>query len=516
MGAVRCFISYARDDNMPTGPDPAEEGFVSFLQRMLEAKLRGDGAPVQLWRDARRFSAGDLFDNEIEEALKTSAVLVVVMSNNWLSRPYCQKELDKFVRYRQDERIENVKERIVLVGKQFVPFQNRPGPLQGQVGFLFYDYDPNDSMQGEKPFFDLGKAQDDRFFAVRSDLAQHLERRAKVIAAGGGTGTKLEPGVAIAAPTGRTVFLAKPATDMEQAYRRLALDLQAHGFAVEPDVSQDIPHSNAREYIQRALEKSELSVHLIGEKPGIAPEDEDAPRLVKLQLVEARRRGAAAQDGNGPNFRRVVWAPRVLEAPTTEEDSGPARDPIETLTRFDEQSGSDIIEGDVLSRFIDLLREYLSTTARWRTPPVPSHEGVEIFLNFNTLDDEEYGLAVATALSDRPISVIVRAGGEPAPAALSFNREKLTKCKGVLLCWGTTSEVWVRAEAESLNNWQKLGREQQFSPCRLVIGPPADLRKKAYNVLFRKNQFDKTIDFTDKAVTGDVLIDVAPAPQTQP
>jgi TIR domain len=517
MGEVCCFISYAHDDDRPTGADPGEEGFVSFLQRMLEAKLRGDGSQVKLWRDARRFSGGDLFNNEIENALKTSAVLVVIMSNNWLSRPYCQLELEKFANYRLGERIVNVKERIVLVGKQYVPPESRPAHLQGQAGFLFYDYDTNDSVRGEKPFFDLGKAVDDRFFEIRTDLAQHLERRAKVIAAGGGTGTTLAAGAAIVPPNGRIVYLAKPATDMEQPYCRLVLELQARGFTVEPDITQDVPHAGAREYIQQALQKSEMSIHLVGEKPGIAPDDEDVPRLVKLQLSEARKRGAGAQDGDGAKFRRVVWAPRVLEAASAEADPGPVRDPIDTLTRFDEQSPSDMIEGDVLSRFIDLLRQYLTESAPRRTTSIVPGDGVEIFLNFNTRDDEEYGLAVATALGDAPISIIVRADGEPAPEALGFNREKLAKCKGVLLCWGAASEVWVRAEADLLNNWQALGREQQFAPYRLLVGPPAGPRKKAVNVLFRKNQFDKIIDLTDKVVTGDILIDVGPASQvTQP
>ena len=42
-------------------------------------------------------------------------------------------------------------------------------------------------------------------------------------------------------------------------------------------------------------------------------------------------------------------------------------------------------------------------------------------------------------------------------------------------------------------------------------------RKKALNLLFRKNQFDKVVDLTDKDVpTGDMLIDVAPPLKAAP
>ena len=115
------FVSYAHDDNLPTGVSQDEEGFVSFLQRMLEVKLKDLGAQkAKLWRDARRFSNGDPYDVEIEDALRKSALLIVVMSRNWLSRPYCRKELDDFIRYRRDNGIGNVEERMVVIGKQYV------------------------------------------------------------------------------------------------------------------------------------------------------------------------------------------------------------------------------------------------------------------------------------------------------------------------------------------------------------------------------------------------------------
>ena len=88
---VWSFISYAHDDNLPTGGGQDEEGFVSFLQRMLEIKLKDLGSQeAKLWRDAKRFSNGDPYDVEIEDALKKSALLIVVLSRNWLKRPYCQ------------------------------------------------------------------------------------------------------------------------------------------------------------------------------------------------------------------------------------------------------------------------------------------------------------------------------------------------------------------------------------------------------------------------------------------
>ena len=223
--------------------------------------------------------------------------------------------------------------------------------------------------------------------------------------------------------------------------------------------------------MDQALKASELSIHLVGEKPGFAPDD-DAPRIVKLQLMRARERAASAQGADGAKFRRVVWAPKVLEIGVRAGAAIRERDPIEVLSRFDQQGPSDMIEGDVISKFLESLFQYLTETAQRRAAPPVGDGEVEVFLDFNPRDDENYGLAIASALTNGPISIVIPAAGEPVAETRAFNQNKLAKCEGVLLCWGATSEVWVRAEADRLNNWRDLGRTQQFARCSLVVGPP--------------------------------------------
>jgi TIR domain len=512
---VWIFLSYAHDDDLPTGDSEDEEGFVTYLHRKLETKLRELGASqAKLWRDHKRFSNGDPYNVEIEDALKKSALLMVVMSKNWMSRPYCRKELNEFIRMRQASGIANVEERMVVVGKRFVPKDDRPAPLNLQVGFDFFQSDDQDDVLPEKEFFNLGKPLDDaRYFQVRDELAKHLQKRVERIAMGAGTGTTLPADVKIATDNGRTVYLSKPAADMERAYSRLALELQGRGYRVVPDVSSGIPSSGARAYIDEALTKAELSIHLVGEKRGFAPDDDDTPEpIVKLQLMRARERSAAADpDRKDASFRRIVWAPKALEA---SEPAGAIvdRDPIQVLARFDQQCASDMIVGDVINKFIESLLQHLTETARRPAPQSSAGGEFQIYLDYDQRDDEKFALAIAGALNNGPVSIVVPASGEPAPEARNFNKDLLAKSDGVVLCWGAASEVWVRSEAARLYDWQGLGRAQQFSHCSLIVGPPPALRKSALNLLFKKGQFDKFVDVGDKGVpTVDVLIDLAPA-----
>ena len=79
-----------------------------------------------------------------------------------------------------------------------------------------------------------------------------------------------------------------------------------------PDPAGEIPLDTAAEVIDEALAKAEISVHLLGEKAGEAPEDQ--PPMVKLQLQRAAKK--AAEDGTA-KFHRLVWAPGVWTIPAT-------------------------------------------------------------------------------------------------------------------------------------------------------------------------------------------------------
>ena len=65
------FLSYAHDDDLTTSASEDEAGFVTFLYRMLDVKLRDLGATrAKIWLDRRRVADGDQFDDVIDEGLK--------------------------------------------------------------------------------------------------------------------------------------------------------------------------------------------------------------------------------------------------------------------------------------------------------------------------------------------------------------------------------------------------------------------------------------------------------------
>ena len=78
---VDIFISYARDDDLPSPAKPDGKGFVTFLDDAVryEFKELGPQRP-KIWRDTKRIADGDQFSPEIEEALKRASWLQILRS----------------------------------------------------------------------------------------------------------------------------------------------------------------------------------------------------------------------------------------------------------------------------------------------------------------------------------------------------------------------------------------------------------------------------------------------------
>jgi hypothetical protein len=303
-------------------------------------------------------------------------------------------------------------------------------------------------------------------------------------------------------PSARVVYLAKPAGDMRQAYERLVQELQDRKYAVVPAPELDIPRdASAVEFVDKALASAELSVHLLGDKAGYAPED--AEPIVKLQLTRAATRvpdSALASTGPIREFRRIIWAPKVFESGTAAAPSVAERDPLAVLARFDRQLATDRVEGDALSKFVDFLIQHLGRNApRSEITPFPAERledaAAKIYV-YHDASDTRYAIGIAKALQERNLEPILPAfDGQPTEVQ-AIHRQNLLDCDAVALCWANSSETWMRSRSHELGDWRKLGRASGFACRSLVAGPPPGNRKSVYVEIPPRNEIDIVLDLT--------------------
>jgi hypothetical protein len=477
---VQVFISYARDDDRKPPPgSPGREGFVTYLHGQLEFAFRDLGPDrPKFWRDVRRDGVrdDDLFEPVIADALSRSDFLLVVLSPNWLSRPFCRKELDLFAERWKREGIERVKRRIFLVNKGPVAPDDRPSLLQGRVGHSFHSRDPDEP---EYAFFVLGRVADDRYYEcldkLVGDLRDRMDRPKQGLEGGATEDPSTRPD--------RRIFVAKPAADMRSAYDRVVNELTERGYAVVPDPKRDIPFdSSACNFINEAVKSARASVHLLGEKRGGSP-DEGLPPIVALQL-----QSAAAAD---PGFLRLIWAPKVMEYGGGTPQAG-EREPVEVLKRFDRQLASDQVIGDNLSEFV----AFLGPAIEKLFPRAPDPDGSSSVYVLHDAEDRSYALNIAKALKLREIEPVLSAIQGSESGLRELHRKRLLDCDTVVLCWATASEVWAMASAMELKNWRALGRTRQFTRRALAVGPPPRDVKLHLIELPPRSEIDLVLDLT--------------------
>src|SRR5262245_5547135 len=255
---AQIFISYARRDNVSPPDDPKAQGFVTFLKGQLLFEFDRLGSPApELWMDLEEIESAQQFGTRIPDALDGSALLVVVASRNWIDRPWCCKELDTFAEQRRQVADNDLRERIIVVGLHDLPEEDVPPLLRGQEGYRFFTPGPKHRPGTEEPFFDRGEIKDPQFKTRVRSLAKYLWSQAQAVDKAPQNGAPVAafmsapaavaaaavpapmmpaaaaPAAAPQAPL-RTVYLAKTASDMHQAYLRLAEELGRRRYNVVP------------------------------------------------------------------------------------------------------------------------------------------------------------------------------------------------------------------------------------------------------------------------------------------
>jgi hypothetical protein len=364
----RVFVSYRRLDNY-TPPDGGPlKGFVDHLLRAIKWRLMEMGVPdADFWLDRSKIEPGDRWSDAIEEALNRADLFVAIVSENYLRSSWCIKEVCTMKkRASKLPAPPDGKRRIFRVDKRKVPEQEIPPELQELREIQAVQFYRED-LDAEKidEFFWGGKVRlSDEYDNAIDRLASAIAKRLKELR----IQFKPEPqrhqlqvNDTRQSKNGRVIFVAKPAPDMLEDYRRIVAELRGHGFRVVP-----APDTNPSEWgkeeirsaVVSALAKAEVSIHLLGDRPG-------SMDLVSMQLRAAAEKAktAAKETKRKPGFERLIWAPAVLLVPDDEAPRAP-RDPFEVLDQFGQWVESDQLFSDTYANFRRDLLQRLETAAQ--------------------------------------------------------------------------------------------------------------------------------------------------------
>jgi hypothetical protein len=469
--------------------------FVSALVDHLNYVFTNQGSPKpRIWWDQRQIDKADRFDPMLQAAIEGSSLLLVVMSRNWLSRPWCRKELELFAKR------PNAHEHIVLVRRNHVAPSEHPEELQNIQGYDFFSLDDWREPGNERLFFDRGEPQDrDMFLKLVDELGSILWRRAKNHPRrNGGVVTDTKTIAPEVKAPGRTIYLAKPASDMMKAYDRVATELVRQKYTVVPPIGEKIPadaSALALAFVDNALAAAELSIHLLGEKPGYAPDELDP--IVRLQLTRAAERAKSPGPGGALSrpFSRIVWAPKILEE-GFDPSAADFREPVAVLEKFDSYRAGDKVVGDVSNAFLTYLKRELDL----RDPSgivdgvSPENQDSRIYV-WHRKDDREFARKVHKWLRAQKADAVLPGNDDDADRD-KLHRKNLAECDAVFLCWAQATDVWAKMSASELRSWRDMGRKNKFTVRGLVLGPPPGESKSEDDMPLIPQEVDEILDLS--------------------
>ncbi len=170
------FISYAHADNDPL---IGKEGYISKFTQILEKRLRAKLPNPSVWRDRSQLVGNEALTNQLMDALRQSATLLVIVSPAYLRSEWCGKERENFVQLIRERT--NAGSRIFLVEIDEVDRTKFPEAFSDLISYRLWVED----TETRRPIL-LGSpvpTEDDREYFQRIeeiciDLKKELERQA--------------------------------------------------------------------------------------------------------------------------------------------------------------------------------------------------------------------------------------------------------------------------------------------------------------------------------------------------
>ena len=521
MDSYDTFLSFAYVDNAPVPPVPQGwvDTFVKILKIRLAQKLGREGR-FRLWEDRHRVPGNVQIQPEIEQAIRLSSTLLVILSRGYLESPWCRLELETFLKLHPD-----ASSRIFVVYRGRLEVGQRPPAFEGVRGYQFWEEgkgrsiriwgDPAPDPMHDADYYSLI----DDLSQDMADLLDSLKTLAPATVSINGSGAAPAPAsvpkataapasvpmvtaapalVQTAAPAPAsvpmvapipdeflgTVFLAQTTDDLIAARNSVRRHLQGVKLRVLPETwySHD-PDTFARS-AEADLAQCDVFVQLLGEVAG--SRSPDLPHGFNGLQHELALRSRKPM---------LQWRPSTLDLSTVEEEDH--RQLLEGETVI--ACGIEDFKKMIVDRMVTLK------APAPEPPPKVKNVARQNTLVFVDAEKADFSLAriVGKVLEQESVGCILPLEtGTPAEVSQDIE-DSLTLCDMLVIVYGKIHALWVRQHLR----WMLKVMSQRQRPLRAVallrIPPPShdkreDLRLNlpslrvldCLNGLFREEDHD--------------------------
>jgi hypothetical protein len=460
------FISYSRADDQ-RDDDANKPGWVTALSRLLRREIDrklGKVGACDIWMD-HRMAAGDPIDASLDDRVRASAAMLIVLSPGYLDSSWCEREMNLFLNRDthgpagstsrvfvvETDRVERPEAlEMVLCLPMWAANPDNP-EITSQLGYPR----PNQDDPDHKPFFN-------RLNSLTHAVAAELKRQKLPDRPGPGA---QQPGAAAAKAA---IYLARVTDDVDDQYLEVREYLLQQGYRVVPQ--GDYPQAEAA-YIEAAradLAETVIFVQLLGSLPGR-----------KLAGSQRRHVGAQHELALASGKPMLRWRSRTLlpESVENPEQAARLKEPDVLALELEE------FKAMIMQRIHAILNPPTPSAKR---PAGDASSSKLIFINADAPDlahAEQLGKTLERMGAWVALPYSKDKDDDANPRA--YMAEQLTECDALLLVYGSTRARWVSSQLL----WSRKPLAQRETPASLVVVEMPPTPKEPLNMLVPNLRF---------------------------
>ena len=439
---IDVLIVYADHDDASNAKN--EPGWVSQFKKFLELMLSQvlGRSPRILLKSEHDTITAPRFDNV--------ALVASVLSQDFVKSGGCLDHIESFYK-RIDSSPSNVM-RLFKVFKSPLTVLEQPPRLRELLGYEMFQVDPE---SGEiKEYTDYFSTEAERQYWMKMvDLTYDIYDSLLALS----ENAKVET----INYKRKTIYLAETGHDLSVQRNIIKRELQRHGYHVLPNQTLPGTLNELERVVQRDLDQSNLSIHLIGSAYGEIPEGSDKSVVDHQNRLAAEKSIRSRQSGE--EFTRLIWIPtNVTQA--SERQKGF----IENIKRdVESQEGVEILQTS-LEDFKNIMREELLEAVE--KTHFSEGGGKSVYIMHDKIDHTEVKPFIQM-VKEAGFEVLVPEFEGELLELRQKHIENLRKLDAAIIYKGKVNDQWVRMKALDLLKAPGFGRKKPIVAKAIVTLP---------------------------------------------
>ncbi|MBS1543901.1 MAG: toll/interleukin-1 receptor domain-containing protein [Bacteroidetes bacterium] len=462
---IDVLITYAEKDNEAGKKNSNDQGWVTQFKKFLELMLhqvKGETSNIVLKSE---------FDDFTASSLSNAAVLVVILSKDFVQSGRCLDTVESYFKATADSGMT----RVFKVLKSPLSTPEQPPRLRELLGYDMFQLDNETGQMKEYADF-FSQEAEKQYWMKMVDLVYDVHDTITML--NGQSKSEIRN-----IYKKKTIYLAETGHDLSIQRNIIKRELQRHGYVVLPSHPLPMRNEELERVVRKDLEECSLSVHLIGSAYGEIPEGSERS-VVDLQNKLAAEH-AVVKRSRKEEFSRLIWI-----APNLRNASDRQKGFIDSLRRdIEAQEGAEILQNP-LEDFKNIMREELQSVQERKDEQQLA--GKTIYLVHDKVD-HEMALPLIDIIQKSGFNVVYPAFEGDLMEVRRKHIENLRRFDGAIILKGKVNDQWVRMKVLDLLKAPGFGRNKPIQGKAIVSQNNLDTYKNQDVTLITGDK-DKSIE----------------------